>query len=435
MASKKPTAANILASLGVKGAVGMIPEGESPSSYAGFVPMLDEDGKLNIKFIPSLAVESTVAPLKNVVVVDPGSSASEETGSVIAPFKTIDAAARAAKTDASGRCAILLVPGRYPATNNSIAQFSNTPSEVFFLGVGECVLDATTFNVGGLAANGSVYFKDVVVNSCVSIVNSATVTCLGRTYIGNLDVGAGSYLKLSSEATVESTNAEHVSYLSEASRIGNDSLARGGTVKDALNRLHGRKIRLFDITAGDSGFSYDSSSCLDVGASSCGGFDAYDLRRLEKVIINGINKFVKKDEDIKARTVKAETVTADTVKAGLVEADGLKIDAMVFGGYKLTIDNYGYLVVADGDTPIEPPSKVILISDSAPSDYAVYAITAVNGRLHMANADMMDSGSSSEDIVTELHVADTATGAEYVVKVVNGHLKLYDEEGNEISIS
>lgn len=430
-----PTAANILASLGVKGAIGSIPEGAAPSSYAGFVPTLDENGQINVKFIPPMAAEKTVRPLNNVVVVDPGSAIAEETGSVIAPFKTIGAAAAAAKADESGRCAILLAPGTYPSAENSIAQFSDSPSKVFFMGIGECVLDATTFNIGGLAANGSVYFKDVVVNSCVSIVNSATVICLGRTYIGNLDVGAGSYLKLSSEATVESTNAEHVSYLSEGSRIGNDSLAYGDTVKDALNRLHGRKIRLFDITAGDSGFSYDSSSCLDVGASSCGGFDAYDLRRLEKVIIDGINKFVRKDVDIKARTVEAETVTADTVKAGLVEADGLKIDAIVFGGYKLTIDNYGYLVVADGDTPIEPPSRVILISDSAPSDYAVYAITAVNGRLHMANADMMDSGSSSEDIVTELHVADTATGAEYVVKVVNGHLKLYDEEGNEISIT
>lgn len=419
MASKKPTAANILASLGVKGAIGMIPEGESPSSYAGFVPMLDEDGKLNIKFIPSLAVESAVAPLKNVVVVDPGSSASEETGSVIAPFKTIDAAARAAKTDASGRCAILLVPGRYPATNNSIAQFSNTPSEVFFLGVGECVLDATTFNVGGLAANGSVFFRDIMAESCVKIVNSGTVTCLGRTHFGRLELGAGSKLRLSSEARVDSTDAERVSYLSEASRIGNDSSVRGNTVKDALDRLGRRRMRVLNVTADSSGFSYDSSSYADVEAESSGQDDVYDLRRLEKVVIDGINRLVNKGKDI-----EAETVTAKTVKAEVVEADKLKMDAMVLGGYKLAIDPYGYLVVADGDTPIEPPSGVILISDSASSSYAVYAITVINGRLHLANADMVDDSGSSPGVVTELDITDSETGIEYTVRMEDGRLVL-----------
>lgn len=342
MASKKPTAANILASLGVKGAIGMIPEGESPSSYAGFVPVLDEDGKLNIKFIPSLAVESTVAPLKNVVVVDPGSSASEETGSVIAPFKTIDAAARAAKTDASGRCAILLVPGRYPAANNSIAQFSNTPSEVFFLGVGECVLDATTFNVGGLASNGSVFFRDIVAESCVKMVNSGTVTCLGRTHFGRLELGAGSKLMLSSEARVDSTDADRVSYLSEASRIGNDSSARGNTVKEALDGLHVRKVRISNITAGDSCFSYDSNSYVDVEAGSSG---VYDLRRFEKVVIDGINKFVKKSQSLDVESVTASAVTADEV-----EADVLKTETIVLGGYRISTDPQGYLVVSNLDS-------------------------------------------------------------------------------------
>lgn len=430
MGNKAPTFANTLSSLGVRGAISCVPDGEAPAAYAGFVPVLDESGRLSVKFIPPLAMESVVSPLSNVVVIDPGSSASEETGSVVAPFRTIGAAAAAAKKDDSGRCALLLMPGRYPAAGNSTAQFSDSPAQVYFIGVGECALGATTFNVGGLAYGGAVFLTDVSTDSCIKAVNAATVTLLGRSYVGRLEVGAESHVRLSSEARVESTDSEHVSYLSEASRIGNDSSVPGKNVKEALDRIHGRKIRVLNVNAGDSGFSYDDSSYVDVEASSTGSGDAYDLRRLEKVIVDGINRFVERGKDI-----KAETVTADTIKAGIVEADKLKIDAMVFGGYKLTIDPYGYLVVADGDTPIEPPSRVILISDSAPSDYAVYAITAVNGRLHMANADMMDSGSSSGDIVTELHVADTATGAEYVVKVVNGHLKLYDEEGNEISIT
>ena len=429
MADRNPTAANILSSLGVKGAVSMIPEGEEPSSYAGFVPVLDESGRLDIKFIPSRAVESIVAPIKNVVVVDPGSTAVEETGSVVAPFKTIDAAAAAAKPDASGRCAILLVPGRYPAMGNSIAQFSNMPSEVFFLGIGECVLDATTFNVGGIANNGSVFFRDIVAESCVKVVNSCTVTCLGRTYFDRLEAGSGSLLKLSSEARVSSTDIERVSYLSEASRVGNGSSVPGATVKDALDRVGGRRVRILNVTADSSGFSYDSSSYADVEAESSDQREVYDLRRFEKVLIDGINRFVEKGKDI-----SAETVTAKTVKAEVVETDKLKMDAMVLGGYKLAIDPYGYLVVADGDTPIEPPDGVILISDSAASSYAVYAITVINGRLHFANADMEDDSGSSPDVVTELDITDSETGAEYSVRVEDGRLVLVGD-GQRILIS
>ena len=429
MADRNPTAANILSSLGVKGAVSMIPEGEAPSSYAGFVPVLDKSGRLDIKFIPSRAVEDIVTPLKNVIVVDPGSAAEEQTGSIVAPFKTIDAAAAAAKPDASGRCAILLVPGRYPAFGNSMAQFSDAPSEVFFLGIGECILDTTTFNVGGLADSGSVFFKDIVEVSCVNIVNPCTVVCLGRTYLGRLEAGSGSLLKLSSEARVESTSVEHVSYLSDASRVGNDSDVPGGNVKEALNKVYGRKIRVLNVGAGDSAFSYGDSSYVDIEAESASDGDIYDLRRLEKVIVDGINKFVKKEKDI-----KVDTVSAESVKAALVEADSVKVKSVVMGGYKLAVDPYGFLVVVDGDVPVEPPDGVILISDSAASSYAVYAITVTNGRLHFANADMADDSGSSPDVVTELDITDSETGAEYSVKVEDGRLVLVGE-GQRILIS
>ena len=419
MGNRTPTFANTLSSLGIRGAISLVPDGESPSSYAGFVPMLDESGRISIKFMPPLAVESVISPLSNVVVVDPGSRASGETGSVVAPFRTIGAAAAAAKKDGSGRCALLLMPGRYPAAGNSTAQFSDSPAQVFFIGVGECALGATTFNVGGLAYGGAVFLSDVSTDSCVKAVNAATVTLLGRSYVGRLEVGAESHVRLSSEARVESTDSEHVSYLSEASRVGNDSSVPGKNVKEALDRIHGRKIRILNVNAGDSGFSYDDSSYVDVEAGSTGSGDAYDLRRFEKVIVDGINRFVESGKDI-----KAETVTADTIKAGVVEADKLKIDAMVFGGYKLTIDPYGYLVVADGDTPIEPPDGVILISDSAASSYAVYALTVIDGRLHMANADMADDSGSSPGVVTELDITDSETGVEYAVRVEDGRLVL-----------
>lgn len=421
MGNRTPTFANTLSSLGIRGAIGRVPDGEVPSAYAGFVPVLDESGRISVKFMPPLAVESMVSPLSNVVVVDPGSGASEETGSVVAPFRTIGAAAAAAKKDGSGRCALLLMPGRYPAAGNSTAQFSDSPAQVFFIGVGECALGATTFNVGGLAYGGAVFLTDISTDSCIKAVNAATVTLLGRSYVGRLEVGAESHVRLSSEARVESTDSEHVSYLSEASRVGNDSSVPGKNVKEALDRIHGRKVRVLNVNAGDSGFSYDDSSYVDVEAGSTGSGDVYDLRRFEKVIVDGVNRFVEKGKDI-----KAETVTADTIKAGVVEADKLKIGAMVFGGYELTIDPCGYLVVADGDTPIGPPSSVILISDSVASSYAVYALTVIDGRLHMENADMADDSESSPGVVTELDITDSETGVEYTVRVEDGRLVLVD---------
>ena len=43
-----PTAANIISSLGIKGAIGKIPEGAEGSSFSGFVPYLNKDGKKKV---------------------------------------------------------------------------------------------------------------------------------------------------------------------------------------------------------------------------------------------------------------------------------------------------------------------------------------------------------------------------------------------------
>jgi hypothetical protein len=91
-----PTAANIISSLGVKGATS-----EGGEGYSGYVPMLDESGKLSLSFIPQGAAAMAMPPLHDVAFVDPGSNSETPTGSIAAPFKTLSDAA-------SGASALLL---------------------------------------------------------------------------------------------------------------------------------------------------------------------------------------------------------------------------------------------------------------------------------------------------------------------------------------
>ena len=449
MKPMKPTAANILSSLGIKGAIEGVPEGVGQSSLAGFVPVLDKNGQIDVKFIPSSAVELTVKPLSNVLVVDQNSAAVNETGSFVAPFKTIDAAANASRADSSGRCAILLMPGFYQATYNSIAEFSKNyhgtalPTSVFIVGLGECVLDASVFNIGGVSANGNVFLKNLRTNSSIKIASSATVVCLGTTYVGgSIQAGAGSSVKLSSEARVakaivSDSNPEvdlPISYLSNSSHIGNDSEVPGSTVDKALNRLGSRKIRVANITFDDSGFYFDNDSFTDLPAeevaSPSGNFDIYDLRQRQKIFVDGINRLVKLNKNI-----VAESVTAGTIKADLVETKKLKMDALVLGGYKLTIDPYGYLVVVDADTPITPPEGIILISDSAPGNDNIYALFVVDGRMKFYNADLVDGTDPSSEVVSELTLVDSSTGVEYTVHAESGRLILTGPDSNVVIAS
>lgn len=427
--SAKPTAANILSSLGIKGAIASIPEGETGSSYAGFVPVLDENGRINVQFIPSSAVEASISPLGNVFIVDPNSSATEETGSVIAPFKTINAAAKALVADLSGRCALVLMPGFYSATDpNSIAEFSkdhpdvDLPTEVFIIGLGECVLGSSTFSITGLATNGTVVLQNIVASSNIQADGAMTVLCLGRTYIsGTLMAEDGATISISSESRITSISPETatLSYLSDASRIGNGSSVPGSTVKDALSYLNNRRIRLADVSFSDeSGFIFDNDVYTDVAAN---GENLYDLRQRQKVFVDGINRLMRLGDDIVVNSVTAEKVTAK-----LIETEKLKMNSLVLGGYQLTIDPYGYLVVAGADTPIVPPSGVILISDSAPGNSTVYALYVYNGRMHIENADTLDSSGSSDptEVVTEFTLVDSKTGTEYIVRVVNGRITI-----------
>jgi len=422
MSNRAPTAANILSSLGVKGAVSNVPTGESAESYAGYIPVLGADGKINIDFIPSSAVERIVKHISNVAVVDPNTLVAEEnrSGSVVAPYKTIHEASVNVEF-ADSRCALLLMPGRYSGNDNLFAEFSNSPASpanVAIIGIGLCDI-AGSLSVSGVAG-GNVILQNIRISDSINLTGVGSVTCLGRTYVGSdLVVGEAS-LSISSETQYGSTDATGVQYLSAASKIGYSSSKPGDTVQNAIDRINGRKIRVARITANDQGFVYDEDSYDDLPAVTEDGNEIYDLRSHQKVFAEGINHLVEKSKNF-----EAISVTADKVTAKVLETDKLKMNSLMLGGYRLAIDSFGYLVVVDGDTPITPPSGIILISDSAVGNDTVYAITVVDGRmkLSVAGNDTVESPSSPE-IVTDINVVDSSTGAEYTVYVEDGRMKL-----------
>ena len=402
MNSLNPTAANIISSLGIKGAT-------VDEKLPGFVPVLNANGMLDAKFIPPASIGIAVPPLTNVAFVDPNTSVSERTGSIAAPFLNIT---EAVSNFAERSCvAIMLCPGSYP---DSDILFRGSPSSVFLIGLGECRFMANQVVMYGLATISRVFLQNIVTDTTIRIPGDRSVFCFGNTSIGVLNVGSGGSVSLSAESRVFSTDAGSVSYLSEASNVGNTSTVAGATVEDALTRLNGRKIRVANITVGSSGFII-GSSYTDIDADSSGQFDIYDLSERERSLAAGVNKFTEHKDDIVVKTVTADTITAD-----IVNARDFNTESIVLGGYRLAIDEYGYLVVLDGsDDPPHPPEGVILLQDTVDGTYYVLRISS--GRLYIANAEV---GSSSSPVYTEIHITDPDTGIEYELRVVNGRLVL-----------
>lgn len=430
---KTPTAANIISSLGVKGAISSIPAGEDASKYAGFLPVLDANGKLNAKFIPPETAQMSIPTLSNVAYVDPYTAVKEyaengtriRVGSVVAPFKSIkEAAANFSPTDdaKSGKyVAFVLAPGKY---EDSEIEFplGMSPLSVYLIGTGECRFaeNIRTLVVSGMssAIDGRrplLFLQGVYMSGTVSVPMEPDAIVIGKSYIGELKIGSGSKLKMSSDSRVSSTDAGTVAYLSEDSHIGNTSGVKGSTVRDALVRLGRRKVRISNITADSSGIDIDSSSFVDVSETSSSGdsFGVFDLRMRDRVFVESIKRLFERSKNVVADSVTAKTVVADSVRT-----KELRMDSLTLGGYRIEIDFYGYLVVSDrAATPPKPPDSVVLLRDTI--DGALYMLGVSNGRMYIAGAD---DESSSSDPVEVMTVYDQDSGTEYAVSVEEGRL-------------
>lgn len=420
------TAANIISSLGIKGAT-------VRENLAGFVPVLDENGKINAKLIPSDYADIAATPLSNVVYVDPYTSVSEygedgtrrRTGSCIAPFKSISEAVRnfePNKDAKNGLCfALVLSPGTYLDTSVSFADSKSgfSPKIVILAGTGVCTFGATAFSFSGLDSSGLQNPSVVLQNVRISTVNvqyGADVVVAGRSSLANLTFadGWGGKLSMSSESRVDSTNAASVEYLSDAYMVGYSGVSAGKTAGDALDSLGRRRIRLASVTAGSDGFEV-GSSFDDVAAESSGDGEFYDLSERDRMLVEGINRLVSKGKDIVADSVTASDVYADSIRTS-----ELRMDYLSLGGYRLSIDAYGYLVINDSSstTPV-PPDNLVLLRDTV--DGTLYVLGVASGRMYLAEAS---EGDESSEPVEKLEVYDPETKTSYVVTVEDGRLTI-----------
>ena len=400
MAELSPTAANIISSLGILGATVDQPK-------PGYVPVLDENGKLCADFMPVSESQLSMPRLSNVAFVDVYTEIAEglRSGTIAAPYKSLQEAADGftmsmeAGNSSARHLALVLSPGTYPESGIIFSNHASRdqPLHLYIICLGKCRFTADVFTVGGMGnfndGNITVVLQNFSSDHTVNVANDAVVTLLGDTYINVLSynpVSCSVSLKLASEARVNATNIGNITYLSEATRVGysRSETSYGipsGTVAKELYRLGHRKIRVSKISAESSGLEIGSSSYVDISADSDSGQDTFDLQTRDRIFVEAINRLYEREHELDIDAISATTITADVVKT-----KELQMDSLVIGGYKLTIDSYGYLVLMESsESPVEPPDTVILLRDS--SDGAIYAIGVADERLYAQNVDAGDS--------------------------------------------
>lgn len=397
-----PTAANILSSLGIKGAAL-----EGTIQAAGCVPVLDENGKLPASFIPEGEIQQalTVLPLNKVAFVDPATTSTVKNGSIANPFASIGAAASA------GFPAIVLARGTYSDEQITFSGIGNSSETVYLIDLGGASFTSRAMLVNGLPGTSTVVLVDVRYHGTLRFGCNVNVVCRGLTDVLTMTASEGfsiSTLSLDATSNVSSPNATTITSLDKASQVGYDP---GGdkNVSTALDNLKGRKVRVLNFAAGSSGLE-------DAGSSDVAAADGrFDLSEHDRQLMEAANEaFLHRGEavdfdHIVAQTVEANTIDGDEVNAGILTIDGLKI----------RIDEYNYLVVDDGE---ESSSS----SYSEPGMYLedvttgiVYEIGIRGGRMFARNTEQ---DSSSYVAPTEIRMKDEETGEIYALTVNDGVL-------------
>jgi hypothetical protein len=405
MAEISPTAANILSSLGIKGATLQ----GGTASKNGFVPTLNAQGKLDSSVIDvsGIVPEIVDTPLTKVCFVDSGfAGATNQNGSIKSPFESIAAAA------AAGYANIVVAGGSYA---DELITFSGLPanSKVTIIGLGKPVLSGRTV-VNGLGGAPLISLVDLKVQGEMVFGCNASAECLGSTEVAVLNAGNGfemAQLRLEASARVASTNAGGVVYIDETSRIANNSEVEGATAKDALNRLKGRRIKVTDATVGSNGLEYGSDRFIEAAPSgSSNSFDDFDLTEHDKSLIDAANEaFLHRGEDIDFDHITARTVEADSVVARSLDTDVLTID-----GCRIRVDDYNYLVVDDSSSSSSYDDPPLLVSDTVTG--VVYMLGVRDGRAFVRNAEI----SPDPSIPTEIRMRDEVAGTIFAIVVRDG---------------
>ena len=333
-----PTAANILSSLGVKGATE-----EGGTGKSGYVPVLNSEGKLNESVLDLDSIKSsvTVDPLPGAVFVD-ASATGEEDGSVVHPYRSLANAA------ASGATSFIVVAGSYGTENVIINDSTVTVVKVFCMGA----VSFDKLTLSGYANGTTFIFNDLTVSTLYFSTYSASAVITGRsvitTFMGGIsdpdDELSTQYVnKVYIGPKVEvgewkNVDTEKIGFLASSDRIANDSgKIDGKSVSDALdnigtelNTIENRKIRIptFKSTK-NTGIEVDSHEDVPVS----GDENIYDIENIGESLATAANGIFHKDNDSPVYdAVTATEITTETLNLG--------------SNYIISFDPDGFLVIS-----------------------------------------------------------------------------------------
>lgn len=336
-----PTAANVIASLGIKGA--SVTGGEG---MAGYVPVLNEDGRLDGSTfdVQELAKSLDVAPLTNLAYVDYGSTHNAPTGSSLAPFKSL----KDAMAKGFGSYVIVGAPG--DAENVSSSAIKSDVVRIF--STSETTFGNLTFT--GFKAGQTFVFWNISANTIAfSGESPCKVVFFGRGTVGSL-VGATtdaknpdsySIAELAYSAEYDIQAKKYVAserLLDTSARVANSSAeVQGTTVADATTRLGQRTITVTTFTSEKNVGLVEGTKTIEVTQGTAEGRDDYALTGAG--LAEAANSTFHKDND----SPVYQDVTAATVTATSVTATSMETDAMTLGNATLVVDADGFLVVKE----------------------------------------------------------------------------------------
>lgn len=382
--SLSPTAANIISSLGIKGATGSVPVGQGPSFY-GYVPILNENGKLDSSFISYESAAGSVSPFRNAAIVDCGTEIGDgnRNGSVSAPFKTLSEAASRLIPDSTGSIALIVMPGTYQDINVS---FSGSPSHVFIVCVGDVMTD-NDMVIRGI--RGSLSIQGLNISAAITVGGCSSVEFLGGTNIGsNVNIGdAIAYLSSEVSGDIASKlHAADVKWISGAYRIGFGQ--DGSTVGSAIDTLSLRTIKISDISAGQDGIS--TVNTREIHAEN----GTYDLTGVMGGIASAINSMFQNGKFSSIEVTGLAKI--GSVEATTIKTNELNMDSLLMGGYRIAIDSFGYLIVLNGsDTPPETPDGFYILIDRDTNEPYIFGVSG--GRVYLERADQESDGPTPVD--------------------------------------
>lgn len=336
-----PTAANVIASLGIRGA-----SVTGGTGMAGYVPVLGENGRLDGSTfdVEELAKSLDIAPLTDVAYVDYGSEHTAPTGALLAPFKSLkDAMAEGFQN--------YIIAGT-PAEAEVVSVNAVTDSPVRIFSLHETAFGNLTFT--GYKSGQRFTFLNISADSLVfSSESPCSLVFLGRGTIAKLvgqttdrlDPSKYSISELAYSAEYEIKSKQYVAserLLDISSRVANSSTeVQGTTVADATTRLSKRTITVPTFTNEKNVGLVEGQKTVEVTQGPADGRDDYRLTGTG--LAEAANGIFHKDND---SPVYAD-ITAATVTATDITANSVKTASMTLGDTTLVIDADGFLVVKE----------------------------------------------------------------------------------------